>query len=83
MILECDGESGTYEEDEIEGKPDLLHSFATVKLVVDQEGGEVVADEGNGDVDKVEFPCCVETGSRFDDFDENTREQLVSVDCER
>ncbi|KAJ6260796.1 hypothetical protein Dda_5026 [Drechslerella dactyloides] len=59
------------EKDEIEHEADDLHPFSAVELVVDEERGKVVANQRNGDVDKIPFPA-LHDGMviRSDDLDE-------------
>jgi hypothetical protein len=46
----------THEENKVEEETDTLHSLTTVQLVIDQEGGHVVSNERDSDVDQVPEP---------------------------
>ena len=79
-LLELAEEDGTEEEDEeTHAESDLLHSTTSVELVIDEEHGEVITDEGNGSVEQVVLPGDDEGSSWMNDSDENTREDLATV----
>lgn len=70
----------THKEDKVKEETDLLHPLPSVKLVIDQECSSIITDEGNGDIDQVEFPHDEQGRSGFDDLDEHSSENLVTVD---
>jgi len=56
-LLKLAEEDSTEEEDEeTHAESDLLHSTTSVELVIDEEHGEVITDEGNGSVEQVVLP---------------------------
>ena len=74
-------EGGDDEEDKVHEEAKSLHSLAAVKLVVDEEGGEVVAGKGDADVDEVVEPAFHDGGLvTGDDLDEFGLEELVAVE---
>lgn len=76
--------SRNQEEDTIGQETNDLHSATTVELVVNEEGGEVVSDELDEDVDQVPEPGGGDVTARVgrDDLDERRLEELVSVEQE-
>jgi hypothetical protein len=73
-------DGGEEVDEEVEGETDLLHAATAVELVVDEEEGEVVSDEGDGQVDEVVLPGDDEGSSRVNDADEGGRENLGTVE---
>jgi len=73
-------EGGDNEEDEVHQETDDLHPLATVQLVVDEEGREVVSTQRDTNVQKVIQPAGHDRlGRRAEDRDEFILEQLVAV----
>lgn len=79
VVVELEG--GDDEHQEAHEEAHLLHHLPTVHLVVDEKGCEIVAGQGDGDIDKVPGPGS-ENGLaiRRDDLDELTLEKLVAVE---
>lgn len=74
-------EGGDDKHEEAHEEADLLHHLAAVELVVDEERGEVVAGERDGNVDEVPGPVGHERlGVVGDDLDELALEKLVTVE---
>ena len=74
-------EGGNDEEDEAEQEANLLHPLAAVELVINQEGGQVVAGKRAADVDQVPEPSGHDGGGvGREDLDELGLEELVSVE---
>lgn len=74
-------EGGDDKHEEAHEETNLLHQFAAVELVVDEEGGSVVTSEGDCNVDQVPGPGGHEgVGVVGDDLDELALEELVAVE---
>lgn len=79
VVVELEGRDDKGQEAHEEA--DLLHVLAAVQLVVDQEGRQVVAGEGDQDVVQVPDPVGHDRlGVVADDLDELRLEQLVAVE---
>ena len=79
------GEGGGGDDEEEEGheEADGLHALAAVELVVEEEGGEVVADELAADVDEVVEPEVDDlVGVAGHEGEEDVAEDLVAVEGE-
>src|SRR5699024_49119 len=77
LVLECRDDK----HEEAHEEANLLHHLAAVELVVDEDRGEVVAGERDGDVDEVPGPGSHERlGVVGDDLDELALEKLVAVE---
>ena len=72
------------EEDEVHEETELHHSLSPDQLVVDQEGGQVVTAEGDGDVDEVPEPAGHDiagfSNGRVDGSNECGLEELVAIE---
>lgn len=74
-------EGGNDKHEEAHEKANLLHHLAAVEFVVNEERGEVVANHGDGDVDKIPRPGGHQRiGVVGNDLDELALEQLVTVE---
>lgn len=74
-------ESWNHEADEVAKETNDLHPLATIILVVDQEGSQIVAHERDADVQKVPQPADHDRiSSTRNSFDELSLEQFVAVE---
>jgi len=76
-------ESGSDEEEDEVGKKAVgLHPLATIHLVVDEKGSQVVASERDRDVDEIVPPGGHDAGRSCCDADEHTSKDLVTLEEE-
>lgn len=79
VVVELEG--GNNEHQEAHEEAHLLHHLPAVHLVVDEKRCEIVASQGDGDIDKVPGPSGEDRlAVRRDDLDELTLEKLVAVE---